>query len=248
MTDQKDIERLVASAYRDIHPSVAVQEEVQANLPATRARRRTLGPVPLSLLILTVLALGAMLALDRVRQGGATSGYARDGAAKGVELPLVARPPSGVVARKTDWIRIRVNREGRILVPPVEPGEAWRQVSLNDLAEHLGREAKAFDERERKEQRSGYEVLATGAKASRLRVVLQSDRAAPWVHLQWILTVCAEQRMPKVAFAVRGSDDREFWLDATLPTDRGVGPPRAEIKVSVRAQVRLQSEADWRRK
>jgi hypothetical protein len=107
----------------------------------------------------------------------------------------------------------------------------------------------ALDERERKEQRSGYEVLAPGVKASRLRVVLQFDRDAPWIHVQWILLVCAEQRMPKIAFAVRGSDDREFWLDATLPTDRGIGQRKPQvIKVSILIRTRLPSEADWRKK
>ncbi|MHC4934072.1 MAG: hypothetical protein ACYTGV_18010, partial [Planctomycetota bacterium] len=248
MTDRNDIEKLVASAYRDIRPSAAVKEEVQRSLPTARARRRALGPVALSLILLTSAAFVAVFALDRLGQFDTNAGFAGEGGDAGLQLPLVARPPSGVVTQKTDWIRIRLAGDGRILLPPSRPEEAWRESSLDDLGMHLARETEAFAERERKEQRSGYEVLATGAKASRLRVVLQVDRDAPWVHVQWLLAICAEQRAPKIAFAVRSSDDREFWLDATLPTDRGVGPPREEIRVSVRAVVRLRSEEDWRRK
>lgn len=252
MRKAPDIERLIASAYSGLGPSAAVEEAVRAGLASERApSARTRAAVWL-LPVAAVLAVGFALTSRR----GAAPGLADEGDAV-PDLPAVARPPTGVVSAEEETTRVRLCRGGRILVPvgskaPAEAdgpaddradrvvpaegsGTEWRLVSLAELARHLEDTAQGFDRREAAAGRSGYETTAGGVKASRLRVDLFADRNVPWQHVQWILTVCAELRMPRVAFAVRGSEERAFGLDATLPTDLGLlQEPKARVGVYVR--------------
>ena len=80
-------------------------------------------------------------------------------------------------------------------------GKTWTDVNLNQLGEHLGRAGKDR------------------------WVVLLVDKDTPWVHIQWMMMICAEQRMPKLAFQVKG-----FRLDASLLVDPGVGMGPAEAE------------------
>lgn len=230
---RSDIEQGIAFAFSDLLPSPAVEEAVRAGL-GTQRPRASRPPAAMWLLpAAAVLALGVALAL----RGGAGPRLA-DGGEEAPVLPAVVRPPKGVVSGGDGW-RVRLSKDGRILVP-VQASEAgqppeWRQVNLNELAKHLDAAAMVFNEREAGAGRSGYETTPTGAKASRLRIDLLVDRDTPWRHVQWLLFICAEQRMPRVAFAVRDSraeEERPINLDASLPTDLGL-PRKPHVKVGV---------------
>ncbi|MHC4550386.1 MAG: SecDF P1 head subdomain-containing protein [Planctomycetota bacterium] len=234
MTNETEIERLIRSAYRGLHPPPAVEEEVQTNLPAERARPRRLKPRR----VLWAAAAGVLLAVAfvvmRSERDPATGTLAGEGTAPGLELAVVARPARGVVPPGLDEVHVRLARGGRVLVVAGEAARSWTQMSLDGLAEHLREAAAAFDARERQQGGRGYEQTARGVETSRLRVVLALDRATPWRHVQWLLLICVEQHLPKVAFAVRRPEGREFRLDATLPTDRGLDARAAPV---IRASV-----------
>lgn len=219
-----DVELLIESAYSRLEPPPALEAAVRAALPAERARPVRRGRIALAALVV-LAAVAAALARPRGGDGLADGG-------EDPELAVVARPPAGVVPEGGDWIRVRLTRDGRILVPQ---GDEWRQASLSEVGEHLERAATSFDERETAAGRSGYDRSPTGVAVSRLRVDLFVDRDAKWVHLQWIMTVCAERRMPRLALVVGGAGG-PFRLDAALPVDAGLAEvPHVKVGVLVKA-------------
>jgi hypothetical protein len=212
-----DVERLIACAYSGFEPPPSLEEEVRAALPADReVPRRSLAVflVPVAAL----LAFGVALALARGNPAPLGDGGEPD-------LPAIERPAGDVGG---DGTVVRVCRDGRILVPPGRPGADWERVTLDGLATHLRREAEAFHRREAAAGRNGYDK-----GVSRLRVDLQVDRETPWLHVQWVMTVCAEERMPRLAFAAR-ANDAAYLLDASLPTDLPLERDPPVVSVSVR--------------
>lgn len=216
-----DIERLIESAYEGLEPPPA-----PADLPAERARPARRGP-RIAVAAVALAVLGFALA-----RRGEPEGLA-DG---GEELPVVVRPPTGVVT-EGDFIRVRLTRDGRVLVPA---GAEWQQVTLKELAERLDRAARDFDEKETLEGRTGFERTPLGFSVSRLRVDLLVDRDASWRHVQWLMTVCAERWMPRLAFVV-GGPGGPYGLDAALPVDAGLPEvPHVRVKVQTVAGARYK--------
>jgi hypothetical protein len=127
-----------------------------------------------------------------------------------------------------DFIRVRLSRDGRVLVPA---GDDWQEVTLAELAERIDRAARDFDDKETKEGRTGFERTPLGFAVSRLRVDLTVDRDASWVHVQWLMAVCAERWMPRLAFVVGGAGG-PYRLDAALPVDQGLAD-EPHVKVGV---------------
>jgi hypothetical protein len=232
MSATEELERLIASAYRDLGPAAATESAVREALPAERAqpvRHRNV----VMLAVVAALGIGILASLAHradVRAGG--DRVAGEGEDASLRFAVVARPPIGTVARGDDWIRVQLRADGRILVPG-QPGKEWREVDARALGEHLQHEAASFHEREAAEGRSGYEQTAGGVRASRLRVDLFVDREAQWRDVGRILTICAERRMPHIAWVVRDPKGEELRLDASLPTDLGLAQT-PEIRVSVR--------------
>jgi len=225
-----DVELLIGSAYGGLEPSSSVEESVRAGLVDDRARPVRLGRALLLLALAAVLLYGIALVVGhRPAARLADGGDAPD-------LPVVTRPPSGAIPESGDFLRIRLMRDGRILVPA--KGEGWRRVTLAEFGEHLARAAKAFDEVEAAGGRSGYDDLGMGYKASRLRIDLVADRDAPWRHVQWIMVICAEQRVSRLAFGVRSAD--AYLLDATLPADAAWSEPYVKVGVRVTAGERTR--------
>jgi hypothetical protein len=262
MKSEQDLEGRIASAYSDLEPSAAVEDAIRAGLAAEQVlpghRHSAFWLLPIAVAV----ALGVALAPGRGTMAGLGDGEDAIPA-----LPVVTRPQIGVVLAGEEWIRVRLCRDGRILVPPAaeaagaeRPGDAtpwrivaprpprpWRQVSLAGLARHLDEAAQAFDKAETAAGRSGFETTADGVRFSLLRLVLFADRDAAWQHVQWILTVCAERRMPRVAFAAKspgvefedhlaGAEEKALQLDAALPVDLGLRQePSVKVGVLVKS-------------
>ncbi|MEM8882675.1 MAG: biopolymer transporter ExbD [Planctomycetota bacterium] len=53
--------------------------------------------------------------------------------------------------------------------------------------------------------------------ASTMRVLLRVDRDAPWLHVQWAMTICAECRIRRIELGVQQKDGTPGRLDSWLP-------------------------------
>ncbi|MHC4407687.1 MAG: hypothetical protein ACYS0F_01650, partial [Planctomycetota bacterium] len=62
-----------------------------------------------------------------------------------------------------------------------------------------------------------------GDGASTMRLLLRSDCAAPWSHAQWLMLVCAQEKVARVELAVRLAGDKPGYLKCWLPLDPGLG-------------------------
>jgi len=211
----KKIEDLIQSSYRDMAPSFQGEEELLANLPTDQARPRR----PLGLPIVAVLLVAAVLAIAQFRSSRlGVEATATEGATDRFTPAIVARPNKGVVPKSTDEVHVRLAHGSGIRV--IRDGR-WTAVSLDELGKHLA------------------------AAGSQKRVVLSVDKDAPWQHVQWVMIICSEQHMPKLAFALHQQKGGEFLLDATLPTDRAVADVQKRGTFRVRVVVGNEREAKW---
>ncbi|MHC4222688.1 MAG: hypothetical protein ACYSUN_01745 [Planctomycetota bacterium] len=173
-----------------------------------------------------------------------------------IELPMAAnahvREPKVEPA-----VIIRLTQHGQVMVDPnqfASQKEASRlksgltQVSLDGLAVHLIQAKQIYDLRQKAKGASGIEDLGQGNLASRLYVVIWADKRAPWRHVEWILTICAEQKYYKTQLAVKGPK-ATTTLDAFLPIDRGIRPiprePPNEIHVVALLRGAKEKEVEW---
>ena len=135
------------------------------------------------------------------------------------ELALpVAR--TGVAVKGGPFV-IHLSKQGEIVI-------GKEQVSLKQLAGKVSVSAAA----------AGRHEVEAGVRASNLYVLLRIDRDAPWQHVQWILTILAEEKVYRTAFAVSTGK-----LNAHLPVDRavcGVTDPPQEIKVAIHIVARKE--------
>mgnify|MGYP006908220676 FL=1 len=128
-------------------------------------------------------------------------------AACGRKHPAVELPPALAAAPHVSAGRpaltVTLTADGRILV-------ARRQVDLDGLSAALH---AAAVERE--------PLPGSSLYAARLVVRLRVDRAAPWQHVQWLLTLLAEERVWRTRFVyadpVFGEVDREWNLPRDGP-------------------------------
>ena len=91
---------------------------------------------------------------------------------------------------------LNVDRVGRILYK----GKA---ISLDELGTVLRHRKEAYELKMRSKGESGLEDLPGGGKASKLYVLLRADKDTPWQHVQWLMTVMAEQKLYKMQFATK---------------------------------------------
>jgi len=207
------LEERIARAYEGLAPPAADSTEILADLPAQEPRARRRFWIP---------AMAAALLLAVAVWGWQRSGNQNPGMLGpdiAVQLPAV---PSKAAAKQPrgKLLRVRLARGGRVLVRlPALDGE-WAQVSLKGLAAYLGK----------------------AALEDHPWVLIEADRRAPWQHLQWLLTVCAEKRLANTYFAALGGDGKPLLLDARLPADKALVPGDDwKIKVAIRI-VRVKQE------
>lgn len=130
-----------------------------------------------------------------------------------------------------------------------------KTLSLSALATTLEEQKRLYDMAMRKKGLSGYEVVSGGIKASRLLVLLCADGDAVWQHVQWFMTILAEQKIHKLQFATRSGDaetsgkPRTYGvMAADLPVNRDANPlaePFQRIAVSVHIVAHKETPAKW---
>jgi biopolymer transport protein ExbD len=91
---------------------------------------------------------------------------------------------------------LNLDKSGQIL---------WKgkTVNLDELGTVLGNYRDRYEIKMKAKGKSGLEDLPGGGKASKLYVLLRADKDAPWQHVQWLMTIMAEQKLYKLQFATK---------------------------------------------
>ena len=103
----------------------------------------------------------------------------------------------------------------------------WKgtQKTLDELGTILSNARDKYELKMRQQGKSGLEDLPGGGKASKLYVLLRADKDTPWQHVQWLMTIMAEQKLYKLQFATKKFKDSNYSeteaaaLDARGPKD-----------------------------
>ncbi len=180
-----------------------------------------------------VLLLAALVACERKAEVPA-------------ELPPVTLPVAASGAPDTgeypdDRVTISVDAKGYVHCQ-------GKQVNLDELGSTLSNLKEVYELDMRANGKSGFERLRGGGLASKLYVLLRADRQTPWQHIQWLMTILAEQKFYKLQLAVRSANDRLAKLDAYLPKDEHLPIPREpinEIRVAVHIVAGDEVAAKW---
>ena len=109
-----------------------------------------------------------------------------------------------------------------------------KKVNLDELGAILGNLKDKYELKKRAKGESGLEPLPGGGTASKLFVLLRADKETPWQHVQWLMTIMAEQKLYKMQFATKKFadagfrnkiGDKEEWelLDGQWPADVNLG-------------------------
>ena len=97
-----------------------------------------------------------------------------------------------------DRLILNVDREGHILY-------RGRQLNLDELGTVLRnrKDQYALKMKRKGGKNTGEVEIAPGVKASALFVLLRADKDTPWQHVQWLMTIMAEQKLFKMQFATK---------------------------------------------
>jgi len=128
-----------------------------------------------------------------IGRGNEPATMAGAGEAPNLTLATVTRPKGGVAGKSAGAMEVRVVHGSGIQVQ--RDGE-WTVVSLDELGKLIGKDPR--------------------------QILLRVDRDTPWLHVQWIMLICAEQKQPDLALIVKENSGSEYYLDASLPTDEGM--------------------------
>ena len=102
-----------------------------------------------------------------------------------------------------DRVILNVDKQGRILYKQ-------RPISLDELGTIIDTAKRVYDLKMKAEGKQGMEEVAPGVKASKLYVLVRADKDTPWQHVQWLMTIMAEQKLYKLQFATKQSIDHEW--------------------------------------
>jgi len=94
-----------------------------------------------------------------------------------------------------------------------------RPATLNEVDAYVLRTTEQRAIQLRRKGEPGMETLPTGIEASPVHVHLRVHRDAPWRHVQWLLTMLAEQHAYKTGFVAVDAAGKEGIVRAWLPLD-----------------------------
>jgi len=93
-----------------------------------------------------------------------------------------------------DRIILNVDKNGALI---------WRSEprSLGEIKSILAAQKILYQKKMKREGKNAYETLKSGAQATKLYVLLRADKDTPWQHVQWLMTVMAQEKYYKLQFA-----------------------------------------------
>lgn len=118
-------------------------------------------------------------------------------------LPLAHMADQDKADDPDDRVILNVDQMGYVM---------WKgkKVTLDELGAILGNLKEKYELKKRAQGQSGLEDLPGGGKASKLFVLLRADKETPWQHVQWLMTIMAEQKLYKMQFATKKFADAAF--------------------------------------
>jgi biopolymer transport protein ExbD len=127
-------------------------------------------------------------------------------------LPVAYMAEEDKGQEEDDRVILNVDRYGQIV---------WKQknVNLDELGTILSTARDRYELKMRQIGRSGLEEIPGGGKASKLYVLLRADRDTPWQHVQWLMTVMAEQKLYKLQFASKKFRDSAYTAEEATAVD-----------------------------
>jgi biopolymer transport protein ExbD len=111
-------------------------------------------------------------------------------------LPLANHAVQDKADDPDDRIFLNVDQYGRIKHRGVT-------ITMDELGTVLDQAKRVYNLKKKAEGEDGMEEVAPGAFASKLYVLLRADRDTPWQHVQWLMTIMAEQKIYKLQFATK---------------------------------------------
>jgi len=93
-----------------------------------------------------------------------------------------------------DRIILNVDKHGGLL---------WKSKlrTLGEIKSILSDQKKLYVKKMARKGKSALEDIGSGRKASKLYVLLRADKDTPWQHVQWLMTVMAQEGFYKLQFA-----------------------------------------------
>lgn len=111
-----------------------------------------------------------------------------------------------------DRIIINIDNQGQLLFRGLPR-------SLDELGTILSEAKRVYNLKMKSMGKEGTEEVAPGAKASKLFVLLRADRNTPWQHVQWIMTIMAEEKLYKLQFATKKYVDGDYTEEQAKALD-----------------------------
>lgn len=145
----------------------------------------------------------------------------------------------GLTPKRRDGpaVKVRLHSGGQL---QFRGSDGWTNATLASLGAFLGRARDEHDAKARKAGKSGYEKLPGKAKVSSLFLSIDADPGTPWQHLQWLMTIAAEQKYWKLELKC----EKRRML-ACLPVVKpGKGAP-AEVMVPIHVVARMEKATRW---
>jgi biopolymer transport protein ExbD len=118
--------------------------------------------------------------------------------------------------------------DDRVILNVDKYGAVWwkgQQKNLDELGTILSTARDRYALKMKQLGKSGLEDLPGGGQASKLYVLLRADKDTPWQHVQWLMTIMAEQKLYKLQFATKKYKDKNYTeeeataLDARTPKE-----------------------------
>ncbi|MCK6458443.1 MAG: biopolymer transporter ExbD [Planctomycetes bacterium] len=122
-------------------------------------------------------------------------------------LPVAYMAEEDKGQEEDDRVILNVDKYGQLM---------WKQknVSLEELGTILQNARDRYEIKMKQQNKSGLEALPGGGMASKLYVLLRADKDTPWQHVQWLMTIMAEQKLYKLQFATKKFRDGNYKDDA----------------------------------
>ena len=73
--------------------------------------------------------------------------------------------------------------------------------TLGELGSILADQKRLYQKIKARKGEKAFEIFESGGKATKLYVLLRADKDTPWQHVQWLMTVMAQQKYYKLQFA-----------------------------------------------
>jgi biopolymer transport protein ExbD len=123
-------------------------------------------------------------------------------------LPVASQAEQDKADDPDDRVLLNLDKYGQV---------HWKgkAITLDELGTILSNMRDRYEIKLKNMGKSPYDEIPGGGKASKLYVLLRADKDAPWQHVQWLMTVMAEQKLYKLQFATKK------YLDGFIGKEEG---------------------------